>query len=112
MLNHKNLRVYEVARLLVKESYKIAKRLPPEEKYNLIPQLTRASISIKLNIAEGASRKSLNERKRYFEIARGSVVEIDSIAETIIDLEYLNLKELSLMGEHLNKLFSMLSKMM
>jgi four helix bundle protein len=37
-----------------------------------------AAISVHLNIAEGCSRKSPNERNRYFEIARGSAIEIDS----------------------------------
>jgi len=37
-----------------------------------------AAISVHLNIAEGCSRKSPNERNRYFEIARGSVIEIDN----------------------------------
>ena len=39
-------------------------------------QQKRAMASVVLNIAEGNARKSVKERKRFFEIARASVVEI------------------------------------
>ena len=39
--------------LLIKEIYRIIKKLPNEEKYGLADQLRRSSISIVLNIAEG-----------------------------------------------------------
>jgi len=47
-----------------------------------------AAISVHLNIAEGCSRKSPNERNRYFEIARGSAIEIDSAIGISFKLEY------------------------
>jgi four helix bundle protein len=52
--------------------------LPPEEKFNMVQQIRRAALSVKLNLAEGSTRRSEAERKRYLEIARGSVVEIDA----------------------------------
>jgi four helix bundle protein len=48
--------------------------LPSDEKFGMISQIRRAAFCVHLNIAEGASRKSENERKRYYEIARGSVI--------------------------------------
>ncbi len=45
------------------------------------------------------------------EIARGSIVEIDAALETAIDLNYLKLEQLRIVGELLNKCFAMLSNM-
>jgi four helix bundle protein len=89
-LKHKQLAVYKEIRSLVKETYSITKLLPYEERFNMVSQLRRAALSVKLNLADGASRKSLKERIRFYEVSRGSLVEIDAAAETAIDLNYLN----------------------
>ena len=77
-LNHQNLDIYEVSRRFVQECYRLTKSLPSEERFGMITQIRRAALSVHLNIAEGASRKSETERKRYYEVARGSVIEIDA----------------------------------
>ncbi len=110
-LNHKKLDVYQNARDLVREVYAVSLKLPDAEKFNMKQQIRRAALSVKLNISEGSSRKSLRERKRYFEMARGSAVEIDAALETAVDLGYFTEKELELVGKLLNKCFAMLSKM-
>ena len=55
----------------------------------MITQIRRAALSVHLNIAEGASRKSETERKRYYEVARGSIIEIDGAVDIAADLKYL-----------------------
>lgn len=110
-LKHKSLDIYKAARDLTKEVYRISMLLPSEEKFNMVPQMRRAALSVKLNLAEGSTRKSEIERKRYFEISRGSVVEIDAVLETAVDLNYLKTDELNILGEYLNKCFAMFSKM-
>jgi four helix bundle protein len=74
----KNFRTYHLA----VEFYSLTQtlRLPR----HLKDQLARASSSIVLNLAEGASRQSLLERKRFFNIAFGSVRE----SQAILDLSY------------------------
>jgi four helix bundle protein len=110
-LKHKNLQVYGVIRELVKEVYAVSLLLPSEEKFNMVQQMRRAALSVKLNLSEGASRKSVAERNRFLEIARGSVVEIDAALETAVDLNYINPLQLQAAGELLNKAFAMLSNM-
>jgi len=111
-LNHQSLEVYKTARELIKEIYFISIKLPVEEKFGMIQQMKRAALSVKLNFAEGASRKSPIERKRYIEISRGSLIEVDAILETAVDLKYYSINELTKSGELLNRCFAMLSKMM
>lgn len=110
-LKHKSLAVYHGVRELTKEIYKISMKLPADEKFNMVQQIRRAALSAKLNLSEGSTRRSVGERNRYFEIARGSVVEIDAALETAVDLGYYQLVELEKTGELLNKCFAMLSKM-
>lgn len=95
----------------MKVCYRITLHLPPEEKFNLVQQIRRAALSVKLNIAEGASRRSEAERKRFWEISRGSVIEIDAAAEAIVDLDYLSKDELSELDLLLNSCFALLTKM-
>jgi len=111
-LNHYKLDVYKSARELRFECYKILNSLPTEEKFNLTDQIRRASTSVILNITEGCSRKSEIERKRYFEISRGSVIELDSCFDIIIESEYLNLVDLEKAGNKLKTTFILLSGML
>jgi four helix bundle protein len=108
-LKHKPLNVYEAVRELTKEIYKAF--LPAEEKFNMVQQVRRAVLSVKLNLSEGCARRSAKERKRFLEISRGSLVEIDAVLETAVDLNYFKMEDLKNIGELLNKCFAMLSKM-
>ena len=44
-----DLDAYKLALKVVKEAYRVSKSLPTDEKYNLISQIRRASVSITLN---------------------------------------------------------------
>ena len=75
----------------------------------MISQIRRAAVSVHLNLAEGCSRKSQKERNRYFEIARGSVIEIDSAIGIAHKLEYARLEELQPFGNSIIRTFKLLS---
>ena len=66
----------------------MTKLFPTEEKFDMVQQIRRAALSVHLNITEGCSRKSKIERIRYFEIAIGSVIEIDSALDIAFKLSY------------------------
>lgn len=110
-LNHKKLAVWDKSLRLIKEVYKLTNRLPKEEKYVLTSQLRRASISVASNIAEGASRKSINDRKRFYEISRSSSVEIDTQIEICKLLEYFKENESIDLDAELNNVFALLTAM-
>lgn len=111
-LKHTKLDVYQVARQLVKETYILTASFPNEEKFSLTLQIRRAAMSIKLNIAEGSSRKSSIERKRYYEIARGSVIELDAAFESALDLQFITSDKLYSVETLAVRCFSMLTAML
>ena len=110
-LNHQKLDLYSFSRKFVKECYQLTKQIPADEKFGMVTQIRRAALSVHLNIAEGASRKSESERKRYYEIARGSIIEIDAALDIANDLQYLHNQNLIILGETMVKCFKMLTGM-
>lgn len=88
-LNHQQLDVFKDSRIFVLECYKLSKILPDSERFGMISQIRRAALSVHLNIAEGSSRRSEVERKRYYEISRGSIIEIDAAFDIANELGYL-----------------------
>ena len=108
-LNHQKLNVYTMSREFVSECYLLTKKLPSEERFGMITQIRRAALSVHLNIAEGASRKSEGERKRYYEVARGSVIGIDAALDIAADLKYLVDVEMENLSRSMVNCFKILS---
>lgn len=108
-LNHQNLNVYQFSRKFVLECYTLTNNLPSEEKFGMISQIRRAALSVHLNIAEGASRKSVTERKRFYEISRGSLIEVDAALDIASDLNYLQNFNQESLGDSMIKTFKTLS---
>jgi|SRR5574338_980504 four helix bundle protein len=108
-LNHQRLEVYKTSKLFVLECYRLSNSLPVDEKFGMISQIRRAALSVHLNVAEGASRKSEAERKRFYEIARGSIIEIDAALDVAKDMNYLDKTRLDLLGKYMIDCFKMLT---
>ncbi len=90
-MSYKDLIVWKKSILLVKEIYKLTQALPTSERFGLTAQIRRAVVSIPSNIAEGHGRKSLKERTRFFSIAFGSALEVET--QLIISKELFNLSK-------------------
>ena len=110
-LGHTKLDAYSAVRQFVKECYLAVAKFPADEKYILSQQIKRAALSVHLNLAEGCSRKSSIERKRFYEIARGSVIEVDAALDVAVDLNYCSPESLKTLGEALVKCFKYLSSL-
>ncbi len=78
MRNFRKLNIWKEGIKLVKEVYRLAISLPEEEKFGLKSQICRAVVSVPSNIAEGSSRNSETEYKRFLEIAMGSLFELET----------------------------------
>lgn len=76
---HKHLVVWQLAGELVEAVYEFTRALPADERYVTVPQLRRASWSVANNIAEGHAKLGKRERRRFFDIALGSLAEIHTM---------------------------------
>ena len=110
-LNHQQLDIYRITRVFAVECYKITRGFPSEERFALSQQIRRAVLSVHLNIAEGCSRKSAIERKRFYEIARGSLIEVDTALDIAIELGYTSNQRLEETGKLMIRSFQLISKM-
>ena len=110
-LAHTKTDVFQQSQNLALDCYRVTKIFPTEEKFAMIQQIRRAALSVHLNLAEGCSRKSLVERKRFFEISRGSVIEIDTAIGIAYKLQYCGIKSLDRLGNLIISCFKQLTAM-
>ena len=84
------LEVWKESRSLVKDVYKCTESFPNEEKYGIISQIRRASLSVSANIAEGMSRKTEKDKSRFINQSFSSAIEVINFLVIANDLELLN----------------------
>ncbi|MFI5207632.1 MAG: four helix bundle protein [Gemmatimonadales bacterium] len=88
MASHRGLKAWEHARTLAVECTKAARGFPLEEQRALADQLRRAATGAALNIAEGASRTSNRDYRRFLDTARSSLMEVSAVLEIARDVGY------------------------
>ncbi len=70
------LEVWQLAKKLVVRIYKITSQFPVEEKYGLVSQLRRVSVSICSNLAEGSGRSTPKDQGNFYNNAYSSLMEV------------------------------------
>ncbi|MBQ6755058.1 MAG: four helix bundle protein [Bacteroidales bacterium] len=83
------LKVWQEAKKLVVDVYRLLDSFPKFEKYALCDQIRRAIVSVPSNIAEGSGRRSLKEQIHFLEIAYGSLMETYNQLLIAIELTYI-----------------------
>ena len=111
-LFYKNLKVYQIAKTVVKDVYQLMKKFPSEERYALCDQLRRAVISVPSNIVEGLSRSSDKEKHNFLNIAYGSLMETLCQLDISADLGYITNEELKHVEDESVELIRMMKGMM
>ena len=110
MLDYEKLHVYQCALRYAAPVFQISQSIPRGHS-ELSDQLKRATISIPLNIAEGAGKPTGKDRSRFHAIARGSAMECGAILD-VMRLQALGEPETLLEAKALLvRLVAMLSKM-
>ncbi len=78
MRNFKQLLIWQKGFETAVQSFMLVETFPKEEKFGLSSQITRASVSIPSNIAEGSSRTSEKDYNRFLEHSLGSSFELET----------------------------------
>jgi four helix bundle protein len=108
MRNYKDLKIWVRSVKLASLIYKLTSRFPSEEKFGIISQLRRASISISSNIAEGSARSSEKDFSRFINIAYGSLCEVETQLVIAHDLKFIPTPEHESILLELNELQKMI----
>lgn len=82
------LECWQSARQLAVWIFKNTIGYPAEEKYGMVSQMRRASVSIASNIAEGTSRISKKEQSHFSTISYSSSIELLNDLIISHDLKY------------------------
>jgi len=75
--NYKNLKIWSLGIEIVDDVFKTTDAFPKEEKFGLVSQINRCSVSIPSNIAEGSSRTD-KSFSHFIDIALGSSFELET----------------------------------
>jgi four helix bundle protein len=109
MRPHKKLDVYRLSIEMLKFVYEVTKQLPDDEKYGLASQLKRAAVSVPVNIAEGAARKSPKEFTQFIYISSGSLSELDALFEILHELNIIDKKQLDVAISYFERISAILT---
>lgn len=107
-LGHERLDVYKVSIEFLAIATDILEKLPTGSTV-ISSQLDRASLS--LNIAEGAGKPTLADKRRFFAIAKGSAMECGSIFDALLIKRKISPEAFRHGKHHLTRIVSMLTKM-
>ncbi|MFY9242309.1 MAG: four helix bundle protein [Polaribacter sp.] len=110
MHRYKDLKFWQLSRAFCKEIYEVTNLFPETEKFGLVSQLRRASVSVASNIAEGASRSSNKDFNRFLVISLGSCYEIETQLLLSFDLGFINENVLERLNNSLHQIIKMMSK--
>jgi four helix bundle protein len=91
-------------------AFRIVNKLPRGHG-GIAEQFRRASLSIPLNVAEGAGRMTRPDAARHYGIARGSAMECAAILDAMALLEIVDTAERAAALELIERIVSMLTKL-
>lgn len=106
------LEVYQKALKFTGEIYRFSNKLPSSEKFGIIDQLRRATVSIVLNIAEGAGAGSNPEFGRFLKMSLRSTYEVNAVFDIIEELGLDDTKTVDDLRKKLDEISAMIVGLM
>ncbi len=108
--DHERLVVYRLWIDYVARSFEAAQALEGLHRHARDLWL-RAAQSIPLNIAEGNGKRSVKDRARFLEIARGSVLECVAVQDVLVTTKGIKVEDDATMKAMLHRIVAMLTRM-
>jgi four helix bundle protein len=102
MKSFKDLDAWIKSSMLVKKVYQLTNKIPQEEKFGLISQMRRCSISVPANIAERMGRNTRKDTIQFLHISRGSLYELETYFFLCQDLDYISEEDCNLINKDIN----------
>jgi four helix bundle protein len=90
---YKDMEIWQRARLLCKDIYKVINNDSLSKDFRLRDQMNGSSGSIMDNIAEGFERDGKNEFKQFLSYAKGSAGELSSQLHRALDRDHISQEE-------------------
>jgi four helix bundle protein len=109
--DHRKLKVFAQADVLVLEVYERTATFPVEERYGLCAQIRRAAVSVPTNIVEGSARRTSGEYLNGINIAMVSAAETLYLLNLSSRLGFLSEQYLQHFDERSNALLAGLQKL-
>jgi len=100
--DYKDLKVWQKGIEIVDKIYSITDGFPKSELYGLVSQMTRASVRIPSNVAEGFARHHTKEYKQFLYISLGSCAELDTQLVIANRRKYITKEKLEELAEDIN----------
>jgi len=109
--SYHDLEVWKKAIELVTVIYKVTRTFLKEEIYGMTSQLRRAVVSVPANIAEGWGRGTTGGYIQFLRIARGSLLEVETLMTISHNLGYVNTQELKSILERIHEINKMINSL-
>ena len=103
-----DIQAWQQARELTREIYKACAQGSLGRDFALRDQICRAAVSSMSNIAEGFSRNSDRDFAHFLDIAKGSVLEVQSLLYVALDIGYIGKDDFEKLYELTDKTASLM----
>jgi len=109
IFSFEKLNVWKESIELTKDIYLLTNLFPSDEKFGLVSQLRRASVSISSNIAEGTSRNTNKDKTYFTTISYSSTMEVLNQLIISKELKFISEEEYLELRDRIYKISNMLN---
>jgi four helix bundle protein len=106
---YRDLIAWQKAMRVAEKVYHVTKRFPEAERFGMVSQMRRSAVGIPSNIAEGFGRARKAEFRRFLEIGKASLFELQTQAELARRLGWIKGEALSDLRDSLRELDAVMS---